>query len=404
MLETRALLSAMSAQVTTDQPVYQPGQPIEMTFIETNTSKEPVQVAYGPVNDGFNVTQNGKLIWQSNGGVNPQYLIEATLKPGQSLTLHATWNGEDSQGIAADLAGGTFTVTNQLNPQGASATFQIEPALSTGVRTSQPVNHVGQPVNLTFIETNTSSVPVVVLPSGTFTITNAATNVAVFSQSVGQSTAVTLQPGKSLTETATWTATEPGNYGLSYQNSEVETYGTFQVVQPSTPTNPPAQNPDSGTGGTGTTGQNPQPGNGGGSTGQNPQPGTGGTGGPVQDPQQVTMTLATNRQVYGPSQPIDIALTLKNTSGQTIVISPSIASDGFTALSGSTVVWHTVRTTRVVRAKARTLLPGQSVTFQTVWNFRPSPRGRGAAKMSPHSYTILASEGGYSAQTTIQIG
>ena len=315
LLETRALLSAMSATVTTNQAVYQPGQPIEITFIETNTSNEPVHVVYGPSNDGFGVTQNGKLIWQSNAGASPLYLIYDTLKPDQSLTLHATWSSADSAAALADLVSGTFTVTNQLDPQGASATFQIEPALSTSVTVSQPTIQVGQSVGLTFNETNTSSIPVVVSPSGTFTITNAATNVAVFSQNVGQSTPVTLQPGQSLTQTATWTATEAGSFGLAYDNDEVTSDATFQVVQANAPTTPPVQNPNPGTGGTGTTGQNPQPVTGGNTpTGQNSLPGTGATVAPIQDPQQVAATLTTSRQIYGPGQPVEITPTLTNTS------------------------------------------------------------------------------------------
>ncbi len=357
LLEARALLSAMSATVTTNQSVYQPGQPIQMTFTETNISNAPVKVVYGPSNDGFNVTENGNLIWQSNASANPLYLIYGTLKPGQSLTLHATWDGPDSQALASVLAGGTFTATNQLDPQGASATFQIAPALSTSVTTSQAVYQVGQSVDVTFVETNTSSSPIVVTPSGTFTITNiAAANVAVFSENIGQSAVLTLQPGQSATETASWTASQSGSYRVVYQSGPVATDGTFQVVQASAPTTPPVQNPATGTGGNGTTGQNPQPVTGGsgatgqnpepvtggsGTTGQNPQPVTGGSGGAVQNPQPVNATLTTNRQAYGSGQPVDITLSLKNTSSQTVVIAPSTAGDGFSAFSGSTIVWHT---------------------------------------------------------------
>ena len=65
-LETRALLSAMSVRVTTNQSVYQLGQPVQMNFTETNTSNVPVNVREGPSIDGFVVTEDGKTVWQSN--------------------------------------------------------------------------------------------------------------------------------------------------------------------------------------------------------------------------------------------------------------------------------------------------------------------------------------------------
>jgi hypothetical protein len=41
-LEERTLLSSLSYSLTTDESIYQAGQPINMTFSETNTGKQPV--------------------------------------------------------------------------------------------------------------------------------------------------------------------------------------------------------------------------------------------------------------------------------------------------------------------------------------------------------------------------
>src|SRR5262249_48972785 len=143
-------------------------------------------------------------------------------------------------------------VTDQLDPNGASATFEIEPALPTAIATNKAVYQIGQPVEMTFVETNTSSFPIIVLPSGTFTVTNTATGVAVFSQNVvGQNAFSTLLPGQSITKTASWTATEPGNYGLDYSNGQLRTDGSFQVVQTLSGTGAPVQNPPPGGGGNG---------------------------------------------------------------------------------------------------------------------------------------------------------
>src|SRR5262245_27350348 len=89
-LEGRALLSGMAFDVTTNQSVYEPGQPVVMTFRETNVSNHVIPVEEGPSIDGFNVVQGGKLIWRSNAGANPLFIVLDKLQPGQSLMLSAT--------------------------------------------------------------------------------------------------------------------------------------------------------------------------------------------------------------------------------------------------------------------------------------------------------------------------
>jgi len=351
------LLSSLSTSLTTNQSVYLPGQPIQMTFTETNTSRQPVTVDNGPSIDGFDVTQNGKPVWESNAGVNPLYILIKTLQPGQSLTLDSTWNGVPNPGQPPIPSGGTFTVTNQLDPQGASATFHIEPSLSSSLTTDHSVYQAGEPIAITFTETNTSSYPAVVLPSGSFTVTNDATYITVFSQSVDQNAPIlTLQPGQSLTQTATWNPMQPGMYGLSYQNGNVATDGTVGVTPASSAPAPPAQ-----------------------------------------DPPPVAETLATNLQAYRTGHTVVMTLTLKNASSQSVAITPNPSSDGFSVLSGSTKVWHSARNTRAT--KARTLLPGESITLRSVWNRTSNQRG--TKKLAAGLYTVEASMGGYSASATI---
>jgi hypothetical protein len=120
--------SGIAASLTTDKLVYPRGQPIRMTFTATNVTDQPLQLDVGPSIDGFEVLQNGRLVWNSNGGINPLFIMVKTLQPGQSLTLKATWDGTRNDGSAA--TGGTFTVINQLDPQGAVATVRVVPARS----------------------------------------------------------------------------------------------------------------------------------------------------------------------------------------------------------------------------------------------------------------------------------
>ena len=89
-LEGKALLSGLVSSLTTDHSVYQAGQPIQMTFTETNLTQHPIQLAVGPSTDGFDVSQHGKVIWTSNAGPVPMFIMLETLQPGQSFTLSAT--------------------------------------------------------------------------------------------------------------------------------------------------------------------------------------------------------------------------------------------------------------------------------------------------------------------------
>ena len=160
-LEQRALLSDLTISLTTDKPVYQPGQPIQFTFTETNNSNHPVNTGDGPSVDGFLVSENGPLVWQSNAGINPLFVRLITLQPGQSFTLKSTWNGVPNQDSPI-LAGGTFSVTNQLAPGGASASFQIESALDYSFSVDRSEYQVGEPFQIEFTETNASSQAVTV--------------------------------------------------------------------------------------------------------------------------------------------------------------------------------------------------------------------------------------------------
>ena len=170
-LEVRALLSQMSYNLTTDNTVYQLGQSINFTFTETNTSSQPVAVENGPSVDGFDVSQNGTVVWSSNAGATPLDIEQQTLQPGKSLTETGTWNGTSTNGTSTPLTG-SFTVTNQLAPSAASATFQIAQPITYSLATKNASYQVGQPIQITLTATNTSleTVSVNTAP-GTFVIT-----------------------------------------------------------------------------------------------------------------------------------------------------------------------------------------------------------------------------------------
>jgi hypothetical protein len=108
--------SQLAVSLTTDQTSYMAGQVVHMTFTETNDTGHAVFADYGPSVDGFYISQGGRTIWRSNSGVNPMFIVQRLLMPGQSLTLTANWT--------ATAASGTYVVHNQMSAS-ATATFHI---------------------------------------------------------------------------------------------------------------------------------------------------------------------------------------------------------------------------------------------------------------------------------------
>jgi hypothetical protein len=120
---------SLEVSLTTNQTSYTPGQTVSMTFTETNDTGHNVMVELGPSIDGFSVTKAGKTIWRSNAGLTPDYIVLRELAPGAAITLTAAWS--------ASSVTGTYVAHDQLDPDGASATFEI-------VASSAVAAHVGR--------------------------------------------------------------------------------------------------------------------------------------------------------------------------------------------------------------------------------------------------------------------
>jgi hypothetical protein len=117
----------LAVSLTTDHSVYHRGQPVVITLTETNISSHDLTVL-GPIIDGrFSITHNGAPVWISNKGPLPLFPIAPeTLKPGQSITLQATWDGRSNVGPPTEPTG-VFVVHSALIPDGPTATFTILP-------------------------------------------------------------------------------------------------------------------------------------------------------------------------------------------------------------------------------------------------------------------------------------
>jgi hypothetical protein len=109
-----------------------------LTLTETNVGSQPIVVLTGPT--AFEITHDGANLW---GSTNPSTLPASTswetLQPGQTYVQTLSWNGPTWYTSTSPQAAGTFSLSNLLDPNGSSATFQIVGPISV------PPNHPGPP-------------------------------------------------------------------------------------------------------------------------------------------------------------------------------------------------------------------------------------------------------------------
>ncbi len=396
--------SVLSTSLTTDQSVYQLGQPIQLTFTETNVGTTPVQVWEGP--SSFNVMQNGTEIWNSLVPDLSPYVWGlgsyswATLQPGQSYTQTATWNGVPDQLRSGDLSG-TFTVSNEEDPRADTATFQIVApaagALTSRITTDKAVYDFEEPAQFTLTETNTGNQPVVVLTGPTaFLITTNRTQVwaSTGAQDMSSSTSwQTLQPGQSYSQTTTWSGVDgfamdsPEGTGTFAVSDVLDPNGSSATIQilPTpyeTPSDPPAPNPTPPD----LPPSNPPPSH------PNPQP----PNGPSVPPIAVTLSTA---PTYKVGQSVPLSLILKDVSASKVVVNKTRHIETVTVQHGSTVVYESAR--KVHPLTSRMIRSGHPLKLTTLWSGKPNQAG--VKKLAPGAYTITVDHDGYVASTTVDL-
>jgi hypothetical protein len=343
-LEYRALLSGLTESLTTNQTVYQAGQPIQMTLTFTNNGNEPAQIGVGPSVDGFIATQNGETVWQSNSGINPLVIVLETVQPGASYTLHATWDGTIANGSTATTTTGQFVLTNQLDPQGTPATFTIESPLSYSVSTPQPDVAFGRPVDFSYAVTNISDQPVTFnMAPADFIVTIASNGDAAWESDPAASsqgpTSETLQPGQSVTQTASWNgvANEGAFAGtnvweqfyVALADAPIAATEEFQIASP------------------------------------------------------LSQSVSTDQPTYQPGQPVQLTATETNVSDEPITILNT--NDVFNVVGpggGSLPAVNVSSTNPIV-----TLQPGQSQTFTATWDQQSD--GTGTVTVPGGNYRVF---------------
>ncbi len=359
--------------VTTNQLDYDAGQPVNLTFTETNDGDQAVVVITG--SPKFEVIQNETTIWgpfYAGAPVTTQPTW-STLQPGQSYSQTAAWNGLPTTGPLSSLAA-PMTVSNDFDPNADTATFQyVAPptdVLNTSLTTDQSVYQLGQPIQLKFTETNTGNQPIAVLTGpNAFEITSNGTSVWESTDTDELSSSAsweTLQPGQSYTQTITWdgfdgySVTSPegtGTFAVSDLLDPTESSASFQILSTPHPTQPvPGRTP-------------------------------------------IAVTLSTDQDTYKSGQNVAISLVLKNVSASKVAIKPSRSADKLSVLHGSTVVFESARKFRAVTSE--TLKPGHALRITNMWSGKANQLG--VKKLTPGIYTIEVDDDGYLASTTVEI-
>jgi hypothetical protein len=404
--------------VTTDRAIYQLGQSMTFTFTETNQGTTPIQVLDGPAS--FVVYQDMNLVWTSedpNLNYSDQYEWE-TLPPGQSLTKTALWNGVPNN-LPTTEPTGVFIVSNRLDPTGGSAAFKIASLplthLSTSLTTDKSSYDHGEPVVMTFTETNNGNQPVTVLEGPTvFDVTWNGEDFFAYSDyqflhTGSPPTWQTLLPGQSYSQTYTWqsagqsTTTESGTFVLSNLLDATGTTATIQVspfwpppaapVAPPTPTppptyiSPPPAKPVSPP--PVVSAPNPAP----------SQPVVPAPASPTPAPTPTSDLVSTSRSVYKLGQAVHISVTMNNVASDTTSSKLRASVGRVTIWDGSTAVWRSKLSNHM--QKRRGTGSGKAITLTSLWNGRPNQPD--VERIKPGSYTVMFDEAGHETSTTIRI-
>jgi hypothetical protein len=114
--------ASLTVSAATDRPSYRIGQPVRITFTETNTGPNAVGVdVCGPI--PVTITRQGIEVWRMSGPM--AYPVPALLlQPGRSRQDTVVWPGRFTEHTQLPRAG-TFVVQGTLDGTPTSAVFRV---------------------------------------------------------------------------------------------------------------------------------------------------------------------------------------------------------------------------------------------------------------------------------------
>ncbi len=276
--------------------------------------------------------------------------------------------------------------------------------LSTTLTSSAPVAAPGQPVTFTLQETNHSSQPITVDQGPSldgFEVQQAGRTIWQSNAGIQPMfvTAQTLQPGQSLTLSATWNG--------KAQDGSAPPAGTYTVVNQMAPqatttvkvgAGETASTPSSSAGPI-TEPINPiaspaptQP------PTSNPVPPGFATTTQTGDLSSIVLRVTSDRLRYPKGHRVHFTASLKN-QGTSAVTLPINSVEDFAVKVGSRTIWQDNRVVSGVGSV--TIQPGQTIAYTATWNGRVHPKG---LPVRPGTYTIVASAEGFTGSSIFVVG
>ena len=101
-------------ELLTDQTSYGPGEPVRMSLVITNTTRQPVTYEFSSSQHyDFWAVRDRREIWRwSHDKSFVQIPTSLTLNPGESKVFAETWNRLDNDDLPAP--NGTYAIMGQL--------------------------------------------------------------------------------------------------------------------------------------------------------------------------------------------------------------------------------------------------------------------------------------------------
>lgn len=376
---TFQITDPLEGSLTTDQPTFQIGQPVPLTYTETNTSDQTLSIVQG--NPLYQILHNDQPVLPGQDPLGPT--IE-TISPGQTITSQYTYQPPGFGPYTLVNLTGSFVAKVYDVPAAPgkfTADFQIVPppagAIVSSVTTDQPVYQDGQTVTMTFTETNVSSQPVMVVTGQNgFVFDQPSLTPTLDLEGLPSQNTLgwsTLQPGQSWTQTETWPTGDPegGPYSLEISNfydpngnaATFELAGGSSSSQTST-----LQNGDGDSASTG------------------------------QISPSVTAAVTTNHSVYKLGESVRISLKVPGTGMAKTSTIPFTFREQITIFDGTQVEGRITR--RIPASALKKLKAGRTVILKTVWN---GPDRSGTHGLKPGQFTIGVAYGEYSGATAITL-
>jgi hypothetical protein len=226
-------------------------------------------------------------------------------------------------------------------------------SLAYSLTTDKSVYQAGDPVQIRFTETNHGSRPItVLLAPADFKITEGNTTVWESNpDSLSQTpTSVTLQPGQSVSQAATWRATQ------SFMGTEINLWGSF-VASNSNAFKVTAAFQ-------------------------------------IKDP--LVTSLSTNQTTYRVGQPVQITSHTINTSDHPVTfVTTQIPGGGFAIAQNGSKIWSSGPADDVldsVAIETQTIQPGEATKYTATWDGLPASSGSTASTATGSFTASLAGE------------